>query len=134
MADTHPYAQFHLLALDVHLMYLYTAYIHRMSAQSRANRRWRNNDNVREGEGETHPEVDTNCRTALVLWEPLLVRKAKEQTALPDGRVPDEEELDVDGCGCLVLILCVRHGVCWRGLGGARCESCRVVKCTGSRP
>lgn len=86
------------------------------------------------GEGETHPEVDTYRRTALVLWEPLLVRKAQEQTALPDGRVPDEEELDVDGCGCLVLILCVRHGVCWRGLGGARCESCRVVKCTGSRP
>ena len=38
----------------------------------------------------THPEIDADRCARLVLGQPLLVREAKQEAALPDGRVADK--------------------------------------------
>jgi hypothetical protein len=46
-----------------------------------------------------YPEVHSDGGRRLILRQPLLIRETQEEAALPDRRVPDEEELDVDRVG-----------------------------------
>ena len=52
---------------------------------------------VRWMAGQTYPEVHTDGRARLVLWQPLLVRESQEQAALAHRGVSDEEQLHVHG-------------------------------------
>ena len=114
---THPYAQLDLLPLHLHLVDL-----EKRRPQRRPLARAAVEYGQREERG-THPEVHANRGTGLVFRKPLLVGEAEEKAALPDGGVPDEEQLHVDGRARLVLD--------WRHFCVAlryRCRECRLVR------
>ncbi len=91
--STHPDAKLDLLAVDLEFVHLYCPIQHARSIPKDIWTRW--------GLQYTYSKVHADCRSRLVLWEPLLVAEAEQETALADAGVADEEELDVDGRGVL---------------------------------